>query len=250
MAGISSLGVVPSFGAEEGIPSEYYELRIYHAAEGKLDALNARFRNHTTRLFARHGMKNVGYWTPLDNPQRLLVYLLSYPDLAARETSWKAFQADPEWVKAKADSEKEGPLVSKIENRFLTPTDFSPKMEVDAAGAPHTFEMRTYTATPGNLPLLLDRFRQHTVKLFSKHGMRHFGYFTPSVGQPGATDTLVYFLVHASPEAHAASFSGFSADPEWIKVKPDSEIVGGGALTVPDGVKSVLLGATDYSPVR
>ena len=227
-----------------------FELRIYHAAEGKLDALNARFRDHTTGLFTRHGMTNVAYWMPLENPQRLLVYLLSYPDLTARENSWKAFQADPEWESAKAASEVSGPLVKKVDSRFLTLTDFSPEMKVDEAGAPHTFEMRTYTATPGNLPRLLDRFRRHTVSLFSKHGMKHFGYFTPAAGQPGADDTLVYFLYHASPEARDASFAAFGADPDWIKVKAESETAAGGSLTVPDGVKSELLKATEFSPVK
>lgn len=246
LAGLSSFAV----SAAEPASSRCFELRIYHAAEGKLDALDARFRDHTTALFARHGMTNVAYWMPVENPQRLLVYLLSYPDLAARENSWKAFQADPQWVAVKSASEVSGALVEKVDSRFLTLTDFSPEMKVDETGAPHTFEMRTYTATPGNLPRLLDRFRQHTVALFSKHGMKHFGYFTPSAGRPGADDTLIYFLYHASPEARDASFAAFGADPEWIKVKAESEAAAGGSLTVPDGVKSELLKATGFSPVK
>jgi hypothetical protein len=246
LAGLSSLAV----GAGESPSSRCFELRTYHAAEGKLDALNTRFRDHTTALFTRHGMTNVAYWMPVENPQRLLVYLLSYPDLAARESSWKAFQADPKWVAVKAASEASGSLVQKVDSRFLTLTDFSPEMKVDEAGAPHTFEMRTYTATPGNFPRLLDRFRQHTLELFAKHGMKHFGYFTPSPGQPGADTTLVYFLYHASPEAREASFAAFGADPDWIKVKAESEAAAGGPLTVSDGVKSELLKATDFSPVK
>jgi NIPSNAP len=246
LTGLASFTV----GAAEPATSRCFELRIYHAAEGKLDALNARFRDHTTALFTRHGMTNVGYWMPVENPQRLLVYLLSYPDLAARENSWKAFQADPDWVAAKTASEVSGKLVDKVDSRFLTPTDFSPEMKVNDGGAPLTFEMRTYTATPGNLPRLLDRFRQHTVALFSKHGMKHFGYFTPPAGQPGADNTLIYFLYHRSPEARNASFAAFGADPEWIKVKAESETAAGGSLTVPDGVKSELLKATDFSPVK
>lgn len=236
--------------AEEKSGGRCFELRIYYAAEGKLDALHTRFRDHTMKLFERHGMTNVAYWVPVENPDRRLIYLLSYPDLAAREASWKAFQADPEWVAAKAASETSGALVAKVENRFLGPTDFSPEMKLPAAGAPRLFEMRTYTATAGNLPRLLERFRKHTVALFSKHGMKHFGYFTPLPGQPGAEDTLVYFLAHASAEAQAASFDAFRNDPEWVKVKTDSETAAGGSLTVPDGVKSVLMLATDYSPVK
>ena len=227
-----------------------YELRTYHAAEGKLDALNKRFTDHTTKLFERHGMTNVAYWLPVENPGNRLVYLLSWPDREARDASWKAFGADPEWNSAKAASEVSGKLVDKIESRFLTPVDFSPEMKAPADGAPHTFEMRHYTATPDNLPRLLERFENHTIALFSKHGMRHFGYFTPPAGEPGADDTLVYFLIHDSPEAMAASFAAFREDPEWIKAKSASEAAAGGSLTVPDGVKSEVLVATGYSPVK
>ncbi|GAA5125659.1 NIPSNAP family protein [Luteolibacter yonseiensis] len=247
LAGISLM--TTGSAAEEKGGGRCFELRIYYAAEGKLDALHTRFRDHTMKLFERHGMTNVAYWVPLDNPERRLVYLLSYPGLAAREASWKAFQADPEWVAAKSASETSGTLVAKVENRFLGLTDFSPEMKLEA-GAPHVFEMRTYTATAGNLPRLLERFRKHTISLFTKHGMRHFGYFTPLPGQPGADDTLVYFLAHASKESQAASFGAFREDPEWLKVKGESETGAGGPLTVPDGVKSELMKPTDYSPVK
>ena len=235
--------------AENALP-QCYELRIYSAADGKLDALNTRFREHTTQLFVRHGMTNVGYWLPIDNPQRRLVYLLAYPDRAARETSWKAFNADPEWISVRNASESTGKIVSKVESRFLTPTDFSPEMKVMPGEGVHTFEIRTYTTTPGNLPRLLDRFRRHTLELFSKHGMQHFCYFTLMPGQPASDETLIYFLVHATPASRDVSFAAFGADPEWIQVKSESEVAAGGPLTVPDGVKSELLKATDYSPVK
>ena len=161
--GLMLLASLSPFATAAEKAPQCFELRTYYAAEGKLDALNTRFRDHTTALFTRHGMTNVGYWVPVENPQHQLIYLLSYPDLAAREKSWKAFQADPEWVAAKAASETSGTLVKKVDSRFLTLTDFSPAMKGDTAGAPHTFEMRTYTATPGNLPRLLDRDRKSVV---------------------------------------------------------------------------------------
>ena len=80
--------------------------------------------------------------------------------------------------------------------------------------------------------------------------MSHFGYFTPSVGQAGADNTLIYFLYHPSPEARAKSFAAFVADADWIKVKSESETAAGGSLTIPDGVKSELLKPTDFSPVK
>lgn len=248
--GLSLMSSSVVSAAEDSRPIRCYEMRTYFAATGKLDALHARFRDHTTKLFTRHGMTNIGYWVPKDNAENKLVYLLSYPDLAAREASWKAFQEDPEWKSAKDASEVGGKLVEKVDSRFLSLTDFSPEPKDGTAEVAHVFELRTYTASPGNLPLLLDRFRQHTLGLFSRHGMEHFAYFTPATGQAGEKDTLIYLLKHKSVEAQKASFDAFRADPEWVKVKGDSEKAGGGSLTVPDGVKSETLTATDYSPVK
>lgn len=103
----------------------YFEMRTYHANAGKMDALNARFRDHTNRLFQRHGIDLVGYWQPVDQ-RDTLVYILAYPSKEARDASWKAFQDDPEWKKAKADSERDGVLVAKVDQVFMTPTDYSP----------------------------------------------------------------------------------------------------------------------------
>src|SRR4029453_8722649 len=109
------------------------------------------------------------------------------------------------------------------------------------------FELRTYTTTPGNLERLLARFRNHTVELFKKHGMTNFAYWTLQSGQPGVDNTLVYLLAHKDADAAKASFAAFRADPVWVAAKDASEKEGGGSLTVPDGVKSVMMQATDYS---
>src|SRR5262245_18736282 len=85
--------------------SRYFEMRTYYAAPGKLDDLNARFRNHTTKLFEKHGIENIGYWTPLENTNNTLVYVLAYPSKDARDASWKAFGADPDWKQVVKESE-------------------------------------------------------------------------------------------------------------------------------------------------
>ena len=104
-----------------------FEMRTYTASAGKLEALKARFRNHTIRLFEKHGMTNIGYWVPLDEPKsaNTIVYLLAYKDRATAKAAWDAFRTDPEWVKARTDSEKDGKLTDKTESVFLAPTDFS-----------------------------------------------------------------------------------------------------------------------------
>lgn len=107
-----------------------YELRIYHAAPGKLQDLVARFRDHTMNLFANHGMKSVAYWTALDEPTKssTFFYILEHPSREAAAANWKAFQDDPEWKQVKAKSEENGKLVDSIDSTFLTLTDFSPRL--------------------------------------------------------------------------------------------------------------------------
>jgi NIPSNAP len=107
-----------------------YELRVYHAAPGKLQELLARFREHTTKLFEKHGMKNVAYWTPLDEPQKndTLIYILQHPSREAAAANWKAFQDDPEWKSVREKSEANGKLVEKVDATFMGLTDFSPRL--------------------------------------------------------------------------------------------------------------------------
>ena len=109
-------------------PSHHvYELRMYHVNEGKMDALIARFRDHTEALFKKHNMKSIGYWVPEDTPssQNLFVYILEHPSRQEAEKNWAAFQADPEWKKVKAESEQQGPLADHIDHYFMDPTSFS-----------------------------------------------------------------------------------------------------------------------------
>ena len=105
-----------------------YELRVYHANEGKLDALVARFRDHTDALFKKHGMISLAYWLPTDEPLkgRTLIYILKHPSREAATANWKAFHDDPEWVKVSTASEVNGKLAAKVDSTYMTLTDFSP----------------------------------------------------------------------------------------------------------------------------
>lgn len=110
--------------------STVYELRIYHAAEGKLDELLKRFREHTMAIFEKHSMKNVAYWLATDEPLKgkTLVYILAHPSREAADTNWRAFRDDPEWISVRDKSEANGKLVEKVDSTFLTLTDFSPQL--------------------------------------------------------------------------------------------------------------------------
>lgn len=104
-----------------------YELRMYQVNEGKMDALIARFGDHTDGIFRRHNMKSIGFWRPQDAPysQNLFVYILEHPSREEARKNWAAFQADPEWKKVKAESETNGALAKHIDSYFMDPTSFS-----------------------------------------------------------------------------------------------------------------------------
>ena len=102
-----------------------YELRTYTTNEGKLDALHARFRDHTMALFEKHGAKNIAYWTPSEQPNTL-IYIIAHKSEEAREASWETFLADPVWRKAYADSIADGPIVTNIDSVLMRATDYSP----------------------------------------------------------------------------------------------------------------------------
>jgi hypothetical protein len=223
-----------------------YELRIYSCEKGKLNSLLKRFRNHTVKLFDKHGITNVGYWTPLDNPDEKLYFVLSYPNRAAREASWKAFIADTVWQRVQKESEADGKLLAKIESIFLQTTDFSPNDLTSSQGG--IWEFRIYTATPNNLGILLNRFRSFTVARFAQYGMKNKIYWTATDAEQGSDKMLYYFLTHPSPDAAKDAFDKFRKDPEWIATRKASEEKGGGSLTVK--VESIYMYATDFSPLK
>jgi NIPSNAP len=104
-----------------------YELRVYHCFEGKLPDLLKRFREHTMKIFEKHGMKNIAYWLPMDDPQKsnTLIYIIAHPSREAAAANWKAFGADPEWQAVQKASEANGKIVEKVDSTFMTLTDFS-----------------------------------------------------------------------------------------------------------------------------
>jgi len=130
LTGYAAGRVFPAPVAAAQTPAGHvYELRTYTANEGKLANLNARFRDHTVRLFAKHNIKSIGYWTPLEGPtgETTLVYILEHPSREDARKNWAAFSADPDWQKVRTESEAGGRILAKApESVFLTPTDYSP----------------------------------------------------------------------------------------------------------------------------
>lgn len=222
--------------------TRYFELRVYYAAAGKLDALITRFNDHTTRIFEKHGMTNVGYWVPANNDKNTLYYILAYPDKDARKKSWDAFGADPEWKKVAEESQRNGKLVDSVKSTFMTSADVLsyPVEKASAGNGERIFELRTYHLFPGRFPNIVKRFKDHTARIFEKHGMQNIAYFQ--------TDTpyLVYMIAHKSVEDAKKSWDAFRADPEWIKVKDDSEKDG----KIVERVETIYLKPLSFSRIK
>jgi NIPSNAP len=117
-----------AFTAHAFADQRVFEIRTYTTPEGKLETLNKRFREHTMKLFERHGMTNIGYWTPQDAPLagHTLIYIIAHESREAAKKNWDAFNNDPEWKQVKAASEANGPVVTKVESVFVDATDYSP----------------------------------------------------------------------------------------------------------------------------
>jgi hypothetical protein len=105
-----------------------YEWRIYETYPGRLEALNERFSKITLKYFEKHGIKVIGFWTALVGTSNILYYMIAFDDLAHRERAWNSFSTDPDWVKARRETEEKsgGPLTERIVNMILKPTDYSP----------------------------------------------------------------------------------------------------------------------------
>jgi hypothetical protein len=234
--------------AGEKTGESVYELRIYTAAEGKLEALNERFREHTLKLFDKHGMENIGYWVATNRPhsETTLVYLLRHDSRAAADKSWAGFRNDPEWQKVAAESKaRHGDLLQeKIDATYLVPTDYSG--EITPPAKDKLYELRVYKAAEGKREALHARFREHTDRLFASHGMKSIGYWSPTEGTRTG-DVLIYMLEYPDRAAARASWQAFGADSQWQAARKASEINGPLLAERPE---SIYMRPTDYSPTR
>jgi NIPSNAP len=240
---ISTLGEADLFA--QNTDTRFYEMRTYYCNHGKLDALIQRFANHTTKLFEKHGMTNIGYWIPVGNDSTL-TYLLSFPSKDAHDASWKAFISDPEWQAVAKKSEENGKIISKIVSIFLKPTDFSPEIKSSISTPNRSFELRTYYEFPDKLPNILARFKNHSMKLLMNHGMENIMYFTTIEKDATTQPKLIYILAHKSQEVAKKSWDEFRADTNWIKVRDESEKSG----RIVEKVESVFMNPTTFSTIK
>lgn len=240
--------VLPFFVSQR-VSAEVYELRTYTTNEGRLDALNKRFREHTVDLFKKHGIESVGYWVPTDGPQakNTLIYVIRHESREAAAASWKAFIADPEWKKVARESQVDGQILARVpESVYMNAADYSPEFANETKGDGGVFELRIYRCNEGKLKGLDARFRDHTMKLFEKHGIENVAYWHPA-DEPAASDTLIYIIRHKNRDAAKASWSAFGKDPAWRKVAEESQKDGKFLRERPE---STYMQATDYSAIQ
>lgn len=261
--------------AQSPATGKIYELRSYVAAPGRQADVLKLMNDSGLAVMTKHNITLVGAWTNVDAADERVFTLLSYKDKAAADAAHTALRNDPEWNETVKKTEIDGKkAVASFERIFLTTNDYSPNLEVKAVGN-RVFELRTYVASKGNLPALNARFKNHTLGLFTKHGMTNILYCSVLDGEkltaaklleavspigkgtaqidadlPAAGNSLVYFITHASPEAATTSFGKFRVDEEWQKALKASEAAAGGPLTAKDGVKSLFLKPTAFSPLK
>jgi len=226
-----------------------YELRIYHASEGRFQHLIKRFREHTDRIFKKHGLKALGYWIPTEGSlkkRRKFIYLLEHPSRYEAYRNWTNFFNDKEWEKVMDKPEFQGLLSEKPTYFFLSPNDYSARARNEITKPGGIFELRTYVVNEGKLTGLNTRFREHTTSLFSKHGIKNLGYWTP-FDQPDRKDTLIYLIHHANRKQADLNWKAFGQDPEWQKIARESEVDGKLLAQPPE---RLYLKPLDFSPLR
>lgn len=255
--------------------SPVYELRVYTPEEGRQADVLKLIESSGMSYMAKHNIKFLAAWTPVDSNDTRVFTLVSHKDKASGEAAWNAFQNDAGWKDSLQKSVVNGKKpVKSFEQIFLVENDYSPAFNLTQSSN-RIFELRTYVASPGNLAALNNRFRNHTLKLFEKHGMTNVVYWSVLEGEklsceklleagapagspknaqdasmPAAGNSLVYFVAHATRDAATNSWSGFRGDDNWKKALGDSEAAAGGPLTAKNGVKSLFLKPVSFSPLK
>ncbi|MDR7127747.1 hypothetical protein J2X69_000075 [Algoriphagus sp. 4150] len=226
-----------------GSNSTYFEIRKYYANEGKLPDLIKRFENHTLALFEKNGMENIAYFIPADNTDNSLTYILGYPNEKARDRMWDKFVNDPEWTKAKKESEVNGGLVKSVDQTFMKLAkglNDTPKPQKSGI-----FQLRTYTCVDGRLDNLITRFKDHTQDLFEKQGLRNYPYWV-TVEKDGSQPKLIYLLGDKDQASFERDFQNFVKDPAWIKARNASEEDG----KIVERVDAVFFRTLPFSPLK
>lgn len=268
VAAVFAMALIGSIASAADQDARLFEIRVYTPAAGRQQDVNSLIANSAVKYMAKHQIQFLGAWVPVDAKDPRVITLVAHRDRASAERNWAAFRDDAGWKSELAAASAHGKAVAGITQLFVKATDYSPAVKPAAVGD-RVFELRTYEAATGKLAGLNSRFRDHTLKLFEKHGMTNLAYFNFAAGErtttaemisalapagrpasesksPATETGLVYLIAHPSAEAMKANFAKFVADDAWKQARAASER--DGSLTAKNGVMSLLLKPTDYSP--
>lgn len=241
-----------------GSDTRCFELRIYQSEPDKFTNLFTRLQLTSERFYPKFGIDLYASFVPVENPDGKIYMLMVFPSKEEQEKRYRSFTTNAEYraFREQMDTNSGGRSTSRAETYFMQAADFSPAIQPTKYADPHVYELRTYRSSTNNLPLLLNRFREQTTKLFQKHGITQLAYWVTTTPvprtpiMPGSEDTLIYLLMHKSKEEAEKNYKEFREDPEWIKAKAESEKGAGGPLTITNGVMSVFLTPTPFSPLK
>jgi len=257
LAGNPASQATPDQAPARPLPADLrlYEWHVLQTAPGRLDALHAQLRDHQIPKLEQHGIVTLGVFVPAgENPEQRVYLLVAAEGQGPMQDGWAAFRKDPKWLEAVAKSEGEagGRFVLQEEYQRLVKTYWSPAFTPTKSAESRVFELRTYTCPDHEKQTALQRrFREHTMKLFEKHGMQNIIYWVLDEDEPKFRQKLIYLLAHKSQDAAKESFTAFRKDPDWLAAKEASEKAAGGSLTEKEkGVVSEFLVPTDYSPFK
>lgn len=227
--------------------SRYGELRIYHPLPGKTDAILERFRAGTWALRKRHGLNPLVCWVSADKnaTNTVIVQLLAPASEEAAAEAWKNFAADPEFKRLQSESEaRQGKTVARVETIKLSAPASAWQATNYAARQAGAFDLRLYARAPGKEQAFRDRWRDHAIRIYERHGMKNRGWWEAvDAEHPGVMATL---FAHESFEAIAASIGAFHQDEEWIRIEKETEA--GGKLRT--SVTTYKLVPVDFSSIK
>ena len=214
-----------------------YELRIYDAMPGRFGAVNDRLANYSSPFLRKHGMEILGFWTDEIGTSNRVTYIISFESMADCEAKWSAFRADPDWQRAFAETEKDGPLVGTVHNSFMRLTPYSPEPQVTSK----VQELRVYEVVPGKMQALHERMANHTMGYLKKYGIDMIGFWTDAVG---ISNQLWWMIGYPSLAEREKRWSAFMVDPDWLKAVEESHRDG----VLVSRAHNSILSPTPYSP--
>jgi len=227
-----------SSSVKESSDGRVYELRTYFASPGKLDDLHNRFKNHLLGFHEKHGITNIGYWVPTDNPKRMIVALVSYPSMEARDRSWSRLSADREWIQARRESEENGRILDAIREEVLSADEATDVMTL-AMNEGRGFEIHRFTAESGQGETVKARVREELNDEFGKSQVT-VRFFTPTGEGNRTATTLLAFIVRPVAEVDVV---------EFVMKRGSTPRGGLEAAKIPGQIVTTLK-VTEYSPAK